>query len=268
MEEASRLASSRHDKIEEASRLSASEQQRRDAGAALARINYFDPEAPVAFLCGNLPHWRQAGTTYFVTFRLADSLPQKKLRQWQAERERWLATHPEPHDERTRRDYYELFPQRMQQWLDAGSGSCVLGLPQVRQLVEGALRHFEGQRYRLYDFVVAPNHVHALVAPSGENTLSEILHSWKSFTAHEILKVPAASRRLYERPQSQGGSAALKVWQNESFDHIVRSPASMEKFRAYIHGHVRSESESGSGVPPLRPGNEAVISRQGSRSVW
>jgi hypothetical protein len=46
-----------------------------------------------------------------------------------------LADHPEPHDEATRREYYDLFPQRLQQWLDVGSGSCVLAIPEVKKLV-------------------------------------------------------------------------------------------------------------------------------------
>ncbi|MDZ4344994.1 MAG: DEAD/DEAH box helicase family protein, partial [Candidatus Binatia bacterium] len=114
------------DKVEEASRLLARESQRRDAAATL---NYFDPKEPVAFLSGDLPHWRQDGATYFVTFRLADSLPQEKLAEWRKERDQWLGQHPEPHNEAARKEYYERFPQRLQQWLDAGTGSCVLELP-------------------------------------------------------------------------------------------------------------------------------------------
>jgi len=253
------------DKVEEASRLLALEQQRRDAAATL---NYFDPNEPVAFLSRDLPHWRQDGATYFVTFRLADSLPQEKLAEWRKERDQWLGQHPEPHDEAARKEYYERFPQRLQQWLDAGTGSCVLAIPEVKELMENALRHFDAERYQLDEFVVASNHVHALISPLGEHQLSEILHSWKSFSAHEILKVEAAGRRLSEaRRQSRDGSGTLKsqseqsgkesggavpppserrhtVWQRESFDHIVRSPASMEKFREYIRAHRRADSSS------------------------
>jgi type I restriction enzyme R subunit len=218
------------------------QEQRRDAAVTLATlaassINYFDPEAPTAFLSGDLPHWRQSGTTYFVTFRLADSLPQEKLQQWRAERDLWMQSHQEPHDEAALSQYYELFPQRLQQWLDAGTGSCALAIPAVRELVEKSLRHFDGQRYRLHEFVVAPNHVHALVSPSGERTLTEILHSWKSFTAHEILKLAKSGGTV---PALRFGSNA--VWQKESFDHIVRSPASMEKFREYIRNHGGAQS--------------------------
>ncbi len=42
---------------------------------------------------GTLPHWRQDGCTYFVTFRLADSLPQSVVAKLKEKRERWLARH-------------------------------------------------------------------------------------------------------------------------------------------------------------------------------
>ncbi len=246
-------------------------------------IGYFDPETPVAHLSGNLPHWRQDGVTYFVTFRLADSLPQEKLAQWREQLAAWQETHPEPHDEPMRRDFYNRFPARIQRWLDAGHGSCILELAPVRQVVEDALRHFQGDRYSLDEFVVARNHVHALVTPLADNRLSDILHSWKSFSAHEILKWEPAARRLAasqgqtipvnyldttatasrrgslpsqnaaadtQPQQGLGRSDTLpavpsQVWQKESFDHIVRSPASLAKFRAYIQAHRDPDQISG-----------------------
>ncbi len=238
-------------------------------------IGYFDRDSPVANLAGNLPHWRQPGVTYFVTFRLADALPQERLNQWRKELDDWMQQHPEPHDEATRREFYDRFPARLQRWLDADYGSCVLSMPEVRTIVENALRHFDGNRYALDEFAVASNHVHVLVTPLGEHDLSEILHSWKSFTAHEILKVEAASRRLsaahlarvpvtYKAPKaakvanvakvaaasrregnhdkSRDGSST--VWQKESFDHIVRSPESLDKFRDYIRAHNKVDEAS------------------------
>jgi hypothetical protein len=40
---------------------------------------FFNPDATIVIRHGKLPHWRQEGVIYFVTFRLADSLPQAKL---------------------------------------------------------------------------------------------------------------------------------------------------------------------------------------------
>ena len=210
--------------------------ERLEAPATFAPINYFRPDEPVAHLTGNLPHWRQTGTTYFVTFRCADALPQEKLHQWQQELEQWQAAHPEPHDEATRQEFYERFPKRIQTWLDSGYGECVLREPAMRQIVESAMRHFDGQRYRLAEFVVAANHVHALVTPLGEHLLSEILHSWKSFTANKI-----------NEARKKSGA----FWQKESFDHIVRSPASLAKFREYILSHNKVQILEGSATPSV-----------------
>lgn len=201
--------------------------QRQDAAATL--IGYFDPDEPVANLIGNLPHWRQNGVTYFVTFRCADALPQEKLKQWNQELVAWLKAHPEPHDQNTRREFYERFPKRMQDWLDSGYGECLLRIPENRQQVETALRYLDGQGYSLDTFTVAANHVHALVSPLGCYELSDILHSWKSYTANEI-------NRRHRR--------AGTFWEKESFDHIVRNPASLEKFREYIRAYDRVAAAS------------------------
>jgi putative transposase len=44
-------------------------------------MTFFDPDAFLVIHRGKLLHWRQQGVTYFVTFHLADSLPQAKLAQ-------------------------------------------------------------------------------------------------------------------------------------------------------------------------------------------
>jgi REP element-mobilizing transposase RayT len=197
------------------------------ASSRLKEFGYFHNDDEITNLSGNLPHWRQDGVTYFVTFRTADSLPQEKLKQWQKEKDEWLKQHPEPHDEEVKREFYEKFPERIQKWLDQGHGACLLGNTEYKAIVEGALRHFDGDRYDLDEYVVMPNHVHVIVTPNS-HPLSEILHSWKSFTASQINK-------------KAGSSGAF--WQKESFDHIVRSPAQLEKIRSYIRHHLAYEKK-------------------------
>ena len=179
----------------------------------------FDPEAPVAIYGRHLPHWRQAGTTYFVTFRLADSIPETKLKQWEAELARWWEENPEPHSETQRKDYNERFTEQFHVWLDAGWGECLLQQPKVSALVEAALKFFDGDRYQLGSFVIMPNHVHALVRPLGDHSLSDVLHSWKSYSSNAVNKLLNRSGTF---------------WQNESFDHIVRNEAQMTRVAAYI----------------------------------
>jgi REP element-mobilizing transposase RayT len=181
--------------------------------------NYFDPAAPLAILEANLPHWRQEFATYFVTFRTADSLPQEKLRRWESERDEWLRSHPEPLTPDQELNYQRLFSERLQRWLDAGYGECLMARPDVRQIVVQALGHFDGTRYRLHTWVVMPNHAHVVVTPLVEYKLSDILQSWKSFTSKAINKLLGRTGML---------------WQKESFDHIVRSADSLEQIYAYI----------------------------------
>src|SRR5689334_17505575 len=106
-------------------------------------VGYFDPNEPVGNAQGNLPHWRQEGVTYFVSFRLGDSLPAKVMDLWRPERVDWLQRHPTPHTADQLRDYHQRFVDRFHQWLDAGQGSCILADPNLRQIVANSLTHFE-----------------------------------------------------------------------------------------------------------------------------
>lgn len=191
-------------------------------GPPVLRFKAFDRTALVAFYGRHLPHWRQDGCTYFVTFRLGDSIPQSKLRQWETEMGRWLHTHPQPHSEPDRREFHEKFTKRFHKWLDAGYGACWLRRSEVSALVERALRHFDRERYALGHFVVMPNHVHALVTPCPSHDLSEVLQTWKSYTAHE-------ANKLLNRTG--------KFWQDETFDHIVRNETQLHRFERYVLGN-------------------------------
>jgi len=202
-----------------------------------------------------LPHWRQDGVTYFVTFRLADALPAEKLRAWREERERWTVRNPKPWTPAQEREHHERFSQHIERWLDHGAGSCMLTIPEISALVADALRKFDGDRYRLGKFVVASNHVHVLVTPLAQHKLSDILHSWKSFTSKQIPKVEAASRRLQgtskQIPKVEAASRRLqdkqkdaastetnKIWQKEYYDRIVRSPEELYNIEQYIERHA------------------------------
>jgi REP element-mobilizing transposase RayT len=175
---------------------------------------------PISVTKRNLPHWTREGATYWVTFRLADSLPFSKLATWKTERNTWMACHPEPWDEQEWQEYSTLFSNRLEQWLDAGMGECHMRNPAIRDLVQKSLTHFKGERYRLPAWVIMPNHVHALIHPMNDHSLSSILKGIKGVSARRCNKV------LQRTGQS--------FWQEESYDHIVRSEAQFAYFVRYI----------------------------------
>ena len=76
--------------------------------------------------------------------------------------------------------------KRIEAWMDAGHGSCVLREPAIASMLQNSLLFFDGQRYRLLAWVVMPNHVHVLFQPVNGWTVAKIVASWKKFTARNI----------------------------------------------------------------------------------
>ncbi len=156
-----------------------------------------------------LPHVYSEGASYFVTFRLADSVPVATREEWREERRRLDELKSKQHLTPAQAAQHErLLSDKIGEYLDAGHGACFLRDPRVATIVAEAMKHFDGERYRLDAFAVMPNHVHAVVTPTTEYDLPKILHSWKSFTAHEI-------NRLLNRSGD--------FWQDENYDHLIRN---------------------------------------------
>jgi len=166
-----------------------------------------------------LPHWRIPGATYSVTFRLKDSIPKAALENYQQRKE--LLSAKLKHHESTsasrskiaelleiRSEINSLFHECIDTAENASYGACHLRNPAVADLVENALKHFDGVRYELYAWSVMPNHIHALLKPLGDERLESILHSWKSFTANQANKILGITGPF---------------WQEEYYDHIVRN---------------------------------------------
>jgi len=166
-----------------------------------------------------LPHGTLRGATYAVCFRLADSLPQEVAEAWRREctamREEAGANPTVEKQERMR----ELFAERIEQYLDHARGACWLRRPEIAEMVGNTLRHFDEQRYQLIAWCLMPNHVHVVVRPLGNHTLSGILKSWKGFSGKE-------ANRLLHR---QGA-----FWQPEYHDHLVRDARDLEHAVRYL----------------------------------
>jgi putative transposase len=109
-----------------------------------------------------------------------------------------------------------IYKRRMPHWRLVGSVYFItwrlaFSQPELtsdeRAVIMSALKHFDGHRCELYACVVMHNHVHALVKPSEKYRLQDLVHSWKSFTAHKF---------------SQNGDRKAPIWQEDYFDRIIR----------------------------------------------
>jgi REP element-mobilizing transposase RayT len=196
----------------------------------MPHLNRPDPLVAGLHFRGKLPHLKKEGALYFVTFRLAGSLPASEIARLKHERGVILeqgraAMSPLTwHEEQSLLAWY---CDKVEALLDAGHGACWLNKPEVAELVANAVRFFTGRRYELRAWVIMPNHVHAVLWPMPGYTLSEILHSWKSYTSKQANKVL--------------GRTGGKFWQNESFDHWVRDDEECGRLIVYVeHNPVKA----------------------------
>lgn len=172
------------------------------------------PSTPRWHSRGYLPHFESAEAIQHVTFHLADSLPQASLRALDEELK--LLPAEKRHVERRK---------RIEAWIDAGHGSCILGKPEIAGMVQTTLLFLDSQRYRLLAWVVMPNHVHALFQPANGWTVAEIVASWKRYTAHKI----------YEYCRETGARQRSSIWHREYWDRYIRDERHFQQTVAYIH---------------------------------
>jgi REP element-mobilizing transposase RayT len=169
-----------------------------------------------------LPHWDVEGGLYFVTFRLMDSVPFELLTRLRHNREialdRARRLEPDRRDtaiETAERDYR----RSVERTIDRGQGACHLLDSEIAHVIDGAIRFFDSERYRLLAWTLMPNHVHVAYESFAGWTLDRVLHSWKSYTGSEC-------NRLL------GRSGAF--WEDEYFDRLLRDSRELEAVVRYI----------------------------------
>jgi REP element-mobilizing transposase RayT len=155
---------------------------------------------------GYLPHFDSPTAIQALTFRLADSLPSDVIDGWRKE----LGPSDTKSDAALRR--------RIAKWEDTGHGSCLLANPDHATVVEEALLHFDGERYRLLDWCVMPNHVHVILAQRDGEALDRIVKSWKSYTA-----------KIINGAVGQGG----RFWARDYYDRFIRDEDHLWEARRY-----------------------------------
>ena len=170
----------------------------------------------------HLPHLKREGGSYFVTIRLAGTLPAEVLLKFKAEREAVLAQAEAAERPLTWQEQEELFrwySTRVDEYLDAGRGECWLRRSDIADLVAGAIQFHAGQRFDLHAWSVMPNHAHAVFRPLPGWSVSLILKSWKGYTARE-------ANILLNR-------TGETFWQAESYDHLIRDDEDLHRCCRY-----------------------------------
>src|SRR5262245_15607093 len=160
---------------------------------------------------GYLPHFDGRVVPQFLTLHLADSIPTAVIERWQQQ----LRYLDQP-EERI------VMQRRIEQYLDMGDGQCYLRQTQVAKMVQDSLLEFDNVRYQLFAWVVMPNHTHSLFTRFEEWELEQLMHSHKSYTAHE-------ANRLLERNG--------QFWMTEYYDRFIRNDEHFRKTVRYIENN-------------------------------
>lgn len=187
------------------------------------------------FYKNRLPHIAPVGAEFFITFRLADSLPLTVIQSLKEE----LETSVQKLREEKSKDYkfkikqlkYE-FSFRYDKYLDQKRfGNCFLKNKQVAAIVAGKLHQYDGEYYELEAYTIMPNHVHLLIDTSLQ------LEKEKSDSDSKYTQLDKIMQLI------KGGSAfeANKIlgrigtfWMKDSYDHYVRNEKDWENIIEYI----------------------------------
>lgn len=155
-----------------------------------------------------LPHFDGCDLNQFITFRLADSLPEGVLERIKLELR----------DFNGDAEIEEI--RRIEKLIDQGSGSCILRETECAKIVQDSLHYHDGKHFHLYAYVIMPNHVHFLARFEEGHSLPEGLQSLKSYTAHRLKEL---------HPEM------LSIWQPGYFDRYMRNQEHFDRTRTYIH---------------------------------
>ncbi len=158
-----------------------------------------------------LPHFEGGEMLQFVSFRLFDSIPAKTIENWKIE---WLTLA----EHKARRELC----RRIEKYIDLGRGRAYLKNEKVALTVENTLFFWSGKKYKLIAWVIMPNHVHLLMRPRPGYSLSEIMHSIKSYSAKKANQV-LKRKGIF--------------WQHESFDTYIRDYRHFCRVVSYIENN-------------------------------
>jgi REP element-mobilizing transposase RayT len=176
----------------------------------------------------NLPHFQPSEGEFFVTFRLAGSLPVEVIRRLKEERESRLKKLETVKDIKQRAEmihkeekiYFGKFDELLDnpyinspQWLKYG---------RVAKTVADRLHDFDNNRYELICYCIMSNHVHLLFKLLNNDSNKVLIHKDKTskYIVTDIM-------RLIKGSTARQSNEILKrtgdFWHNESYDHLIRS---------------------------------------------
>jgi len=186
----------------------------------------------------NLPHIHPKNGIFFITFRLAGTLPKQVLKTLLEEREKRLL---EIDKNLSKKDIiiekYKVekrFFAGYDKWLDTcKTGPLWLQQPEVANVVATKLHELANSKYELITYCIMPNHVHLLIKLFEDNVKKKIFHTGRTgnYPLADVMRVlKGSTSRICNLVLQRAG----QFWHHESYDHFVRDETEFYRIIKYI----------------------------------
>jgi putative transposase len=96
------------------------------------------------------------------------------------------------------------------------------------------------QDFKLLGYVVMPDHIHLIIWPFGESTVSDIMRDYKEFTSKRIIRQAEVERieewvTAFQQAGQETGRSTNKVWQDSYWDTNVYTERFLRQKLNYMH---------------------------------
>ncbi len=118
----------------------------------------------------SMPRWSIRSAIYHICFRLFDSVPQAKLREWENARENLRLRQRDGivYSDDELRELKNQYSDSIGKYLDSGYGEALLRNKDVADVVIETLLHNNGRDYFIHAYGIMPNHVHVIAEFAGD----------------------------------------------------------------------------------------------------
>jgi REP element-mobilizing transposase RayT len=176
----------------------------------------------------NLPHYQPINGQFFITYRLAFSLPKRILEELNKKAEEFehrSKNYPESQRKHLQRQYSKILFAMEDDFLGKYEQSPQwLNIEAIAEMILESLFFNHTRQYDLICALLMSNHVHIVIKPLNDShekpyPLSVIMRDHKSYTAHEANKL-------------LGRTGAF--WFHENYDHYIRNENEFHRVVHYI----------------------------------
>jgi len=200
----------------------------------------------------HLPHYQPPGYTFFITFRLAGSLPLHiihKLKSEHAEQLKLISgilNKKEKHEsyQEYQINYFEKFDSILDNYKNRVNW---LKQSAVAEKIEEAIHFRDGKQYDLIAYTIMPNHVHIVFSTMIEENVERNLPlnnvgrfaesptlSRNGVSTYIVTKILQDLKKFTARECNKILNRTGAFWQHESYDHVVRDEKELYKIVEYV----------------------------------